>query len=156
MNTIDFSPLYRSSVGFDRIAALLDRSLRADQSAGGYPPYNIEVMDDDCYAICLAVAGFGKDALEIKVEQGVLSVSGERADADTTGRYLYQGIASRSFERRFNLADHVEVIGAELNNGLLTIRLQRQLPEAMKPRAIAIDDATGQVLEHDTPSGHAA
>ncbi|UTW10439.1 Hsp20 family protein [Marinobacterium rhizophilum] len=155
MNTIDFTPLYRSSIGFDRLAALLDSSLRADQTASGYPPYNIEVIDDDRYAISLAVAGFSKKELELKVENSVLSVSGKRADTDTDSRYLYQGIATRSFERRFNLADHVEVTGAELNNGLLTIGLQRQLPEAMKPRVISIN-TSAPVLEHDSSKGNAA
>ncbi len=155
MNTIDFSPLYRSSIGFDRLAALLDSSLRADQSASGYPPYNIEVLDDDRYAISLAVAGFSKQELDIRVENSVLSVGGKKADTGTDSRFLYQGIATRSFERRFNLADHVEVISAELNNGLLTIGLQRQLPEAMKPRSIAIDEGA-PVLEHDKSAGQAA
>jgi molecular chaperone IbpA len=155
MTTIDFTPLYRSSVGFDRLAALLDSSLRADQSAGGYPPYSIEVMDDDRYAISLAVAGFSKAELDIKVENNVLTVSGKKADDAVKHRYLYQGIATRTFERRFNLADHVEVSNAELSNGLLNIRLVRELPEAMKPRAIAIEGA-GQVLEHDSDQGHAA
>ncbi len=154
MNTIDFTPLYRSSIGFDRLAALLDSSLRADQSGSGYPPYNVEVIDDDRYTISLAVAGFSKQELEIRVENSVLSVAGKKTDTDNGGRYLYQGIATRSFERRFNLADHVEVIGADLNSGLLTIRLQRQLPEAMKPRSIAIGD-NDPVLEHDN-SSHAA
>jgi molecular chaperone IbpA len=155
MNTIDFTPLYRSSVGFDRLASLLDSALRTDQSAGGYPPYNIEMMDDDRYAISLAVAGFSKEELDIKVENNVLTVSGKKADDAVEHRYLYQGIATRTFERRFNLADHVEVSNAEFSNGLLTVRLVRELPEAMKPRTITIEGA-GQVLEHDSDQGHAA
>lgn len=149
MNTIDFTPLYRSSIGFDRLATLLDNALRSDPSNASYPPYNIEVIDEDRYAISLAVAGFGRDELEIRVENGVLSIRGRKAEEAETPKYLYQGIATRAFERRFNLADHVEVTGADLNNGLLTVRLTRELPEAMKPRSIPISGPEGTVLEHD-------
>lgn len=154
MNTIDFTPLYRSSIGFDRLASLLDNALRSDQSSSGYPPYNIEVLDEDRYAISLAVAGFGRDELEIKVESGVLTINGRKAEESETHKYLYQGIATRAFERRFNLADHVEVTGAELTNGLLTVRLTRELPEAMKPRSIPISGSQQRVIEHD--NGQAA
>lgn len=148
MTSIDLTPLYRSSIGFDRLASVLDSALRTDNTATGYPPYNIEVLDEDRYAITLAVAGFDRSELDIQVERGVLSVRGQKAD-EQERRYLHKGIAYRAFERKFDLADHVEVTGADLTNGLLTIRLVREVPEAMKPRTIAID-AGGTVLEHDT------
>ena len=148
MTSIDLTPLYRSSIGFDRLASVLDSALRTDNTATGYPPYNIEVLDEDRYAITLAVAGFERPELDIQVERGVLSVRGQKAD-EQERKYLHKGIAYRAFERRFDLADHVEVTGADLTNGLLTIRLVREVPEAMKPRTIAIDDG-GAVLEHDT------
>lgn len=154
MNTIDLTPLYRSSVGFDRLAALLDSSLRAESAAPGYPPYNIEVLEQDHYAITIAVAGFEKDELDIKVENGVLKVHGKKTESDQR-KYLHQGIAYRAFERKFNLADHVEVHGADLQNGLLTINLVREIPEAMKPRTIAINEG-GRVIEHPTGAGEAA
>lgn len=156
MNSIDLSPLYRNSIGFDRLANMLDNALSADTVSTGYPPYNIEALDDNAYAIVLAVAGFDQNELDIKVEKGVLSVSGKKA-ADTEGNYLYHGIADRSFERKFNLADYVEVTGADLSNGLLTISLIKEIPEAMKPKSIAINLAD-RVLEHkaDKKSGKAA
>ncbi|MBA6412734.1 Hsp20 family protein [Parahaliea sp. F7430] len=148
MNTIDFSPLYRNSVGFDRMASLLDAAFRNDTAGSGYPPYNIESLDDSRYAITLAVAGFKLSELDIHVEGGVLTVSG-RKEEEAERKYLHRGIANRAFERKFNLAEHVEVRGATLEHGLLTIQLLKQIPEAMKPRRIAIskgDDA----LEHDS------
>jgi molecular chaperone IbpA len=151
MASIDLTPLYRSSIGFDRLASVLDSALRTDNVAPGYPPYNIEVLDEDRYAITLAVAGFERSELDIQVEKGVLSVRGQKAD-EQERRYLHKGIAYRAFERKFDLADHVEVTGADLTNGLLTIRLNREIPEAMKPRTIAIDEG-GTVLEHDTAEG---
>ena len=147
MTSIDLTPLYRSSIGFDRLASVLDSALRTDNTATGYPPYNIEVLDEDRYAITLAVAGFDRSELDIQVERGVLSVRGQKAD-EQERRYLHKGIAYRAFERRFDLADHVEVTGADLTNGLLTIRLVREVPEAMKPRTIAIGEGA-TVLEHD-------
>lgn len=139
MATIDLSPLYRSSIGFDRMARLLDAAMRSDgNGAGGYPPYNIAVVGDNRYAITLAVAGFAEDELELEVENSVLKVQGKKADDSEQGEYLHKGIAFRSFERKFNLADHVEVIGAELRNGLLTIGLEKVVPEAMKPKRIEI------------------
>ncbi|RUO40823.1 heat-shock protein [Pseudidiomarina aestuarii] len=139
MATIDLSPLYRSSIGFDRMARLLDAAMRADgNGAGGYPPYNIEVIDENRYAITLAVAGFEEDELSIEVENGVLKVQGKKADEQEERHYLHKGVAFRSFERKFNLADHVEVIGAEMKNGLLTIGLEKIVPEAMKPKQIKI------------------
>ncbi len=146
MNTIDFTPLYRSTVGFDRLASLLDSAMRSEVSPGGYPPYNIEVLEDERYTITLAVAGFAKDEIDIDVEKGVLTVRGKKASEE--GRnYLYQGIANRAFERKFNLADYVEVTGANLNNGLLVIDLVKEIPEAMKPKKISIKQGT-QAIEH--------
>ena len=156
MNTIDLTPLYRSSIGFDRLGSLLDSALRAEQASVSYPPYNIEVQDDNRYGITLAVAGFDLNELDIQVEKGVLTVRGKKSDEGKEDRrYLYQGIATRTFERKFNLADHVEVTGAQLNNGLLTIHLVKEIPEAMKPRSIAIEKS-GNVLEHQKDRSKAA
>jgi len=148
MTTIDLTPLYRSSIGFDRLASLLDNAWRSENAGAGFPPYNIEVRDENRYSITLAVAGFERDELDISVEKDVLTVRGRKAQ-DESRKYLYQGIANRAFERKFNLAEHVEVRGADLNNGLLTISLVREIPEAMKPRTIRIN-ADSDVLEHDT------
>ena len=149
MKTIDLTPLYRSSIGFDRLASLLDNAFRADAQAMGYPPYNIEAVSENQYAITLAVAGFSEDELDIQVDRGVLTVRGEKSGSDNENQhnYLYQGIATRTFERKFNLAEYVEVTGAKLVNGLLKIDLVHELPEAMKPRRIAIDSDTA-TLEH--------
>jgi molecular chaperone IbpA len=146
MNAIDLTPLYRSSVGFDRLASLIDNALTTESTASGYPPYNIEVHDENCYAITVAVAGFSQKELDIQVEKGVLTVRGDKNDKDQR-EYLYQGIANRTFERKFNLADHVEVTGADLSNGLLTISLVKEIPEAMKPKSITINQGDN-VLEH--------
>lgn len=156
MATIDFSPLYRNSVGFDRIASLLDSSLRGEQKAQGYPPYNIEVLDDNRYEIAIAVAGYERNELEIQVENGVLTIRGKKAEQDDKERqYLYRGIANRGFERHFDLADHVEVTDAKLNNGLLTIDLVKEIPEAMKPKKIAISGGD-KVIEHQSNDSAAA
>ena len=146
MNTIDLTPLYRSSIGFDRFGSLLDMALRSDQSAAGFPPYNIEATGENSYTIALAVAGFTIEDLEIQVENNMLTVRGKKADDDKPHNYLYQGIATRNFERRFNLADYVKVRGAQLNDGLLTINLVKEIPEAMKPKRIEIN-SSGEVLE---------
>lgn len=137
--TIDLTPLYRNSVGFDRFGSLLHNVFSNEQASVGYPPYNIESIDDNHYGITLAVAGFDESEISIQVEKSVLSVRGKKADTQQQPKYLYQGIASRSFERKFNLADHIEVTDAQLKNGLLTIELVREIPEAMKPRTIAIN-----------------
>jgi molecular chaperone IbpA len=139
MNRIDLSPLYRSSIGFDRFGSLLDTAMRNESSAGGYPPYNIEVVGENEYSITLALAGFDEADLNIQTEKGVLSIRGEQAAMEDSGEYLYKGIANRTFERKFNLADHVEVKGAALANGLLVISLVKEVPEALKPRNIAIN-----------------
>ena len=155
MTTIDLSPLYRSSIGFDRFGSVLDSALRSEKTATGYPPYDIEVYGENEYAITLAVAGFEENELDIQVEKGVLSVRGKKADADKDRSYLYQGIANRSFERKFNLADFIEVTGADLNNGLLKVSLIKEIPEAMKPKSIAIGQS-GKTLEHKTNKEKAA
>ena len=136
MRTFDFSPLYRSSVGFDQLHSLLDSATR-EADAPSYPPYNIERTGENDYRISMAVAGFAERDLSIEVSQNVLTISGKRTEAENT-TYLHQGIAGRSFERRFQLADHVEVSGASLTNGLLHVDLVRQVPEQLKPRQIAI------------------
>ena len=142
MNTIDLTPLYRNSVGFDRMASLLDNALRTDSSSQGYPPYNIEVLEENQYAISLAVAGFAEEDLDINVEKGVLTVRGKKAD-DSGAKYLHRGIATRAFERRFQLADHIRVTGASHADGMLHIDLVREVPEALKPRRIEIARGTG-------------
>lgn len=140
MTTFDFSPLFRTSVGFDRLASLINSAHRLEQ-AGGYPPYNIETRGENNYRITMAVAGFAQDELRITTELNQLTVTGEKSDGDGNDEatYLYRGIATRSFERRFNLADHVRVTGARLDNGLLHIDLERELPEVMRPRTIEIE-----------------
>ena len=155
MNTIDLTPLYRSSIGFDRMGSLLDNALRSQKAGVGFPPYDIETTGEDRYAITLAVAGFEESELDIQVEKGVLCVSGKKADEGEEKSYLYRGIANRSFERKFNLADHIEVRGADLKNGLLTISLVKEIPEAMKPRTIAIK-AADATLEHKVQAEQAA
>ena len=155
MTTIDLSPLYRNSIGFDRMGTLLDNALRSQKAATGFPPYDIEATGDDRYAITLAVAGFEDSELDIQVEKGVLCVHGKKADDGDEKSYLYRGIANRSFERKFNLADFIEVSGADLKNGLLTISLVKEVPEAMKPRSIAIGTA-GATLEHKGKAEQAA
>jgi len=152
MNTIDFSPLYRSTVGFDRFANLLDSTMRHN-TAPGYPPYDIESSEENKYKITLAVAGFAESDLNIETEQGVLSVSGKRAD-EADVKYLHRGIAKRSFERKFELADHVKVVSAELVNGLLEIGLAKEIPEAMKPKRISI--SAGTALEHESKESSVA
>ncbi len=132
----DLAPLYRTTVGFDRLAQMLDEITGSD--APNWPPYNIERLGENEYRITMAVAGFGADDLRIEVKENTLTVSGARPEKMAEGEILHQGIAARSFERRFQLADHVFVEDADLENGLLHIRLKRELPEAMKPRAIPI------------------
>ncbi len=147
MTTIDLTPLYRSSIGFDRFGSMLDSALRSEKTSTGYPPYDIESLGENEYAITLAVAGFEEGELDIQVEKGVLSVRGKKAETDTERSYLYQGIANRSFERKFNLADFIEVNGADLSNGLLTVSLVKEIPEAMKPKSITIGQSS-KTLEH--------
>lgn len=136
MRSIDFSPLYRSAIGFDRLATLIESA--ASNGNAGYPPYNIEQLGDSDYRISMAVAGFTQEELELSFQDNLLTVKGSK-QADTERNYLYQGIAERGFERRFQLADYVRVKGADLKNGLLHIDLVREVPEAMKPRKIEIN-----------------
>ena len=141
MRTVDYSPLYRSAVGFDRLFNLLDAAATQD-TASGYPPYNIERTDENNYRVEIAVAGFKPEELHIEVNEGVLTVQGRKAANDgPERRYLHRGLAERNFERRFQLADHVLVEGADLADGLLTIALRRELPEQLKPRTIQIGAA---------------
>ncbi len=142
MRTYDFSPLYRSTVGFDRMAAMLDNVLSNDVGTQTYPPYNIEKTGDDAYRITVAVAGFTEDELSIEARDGQLVISGKKAeDQDGQTTYLHRGIATRAFERRFQLADHVRATGALSENGLLHVDLVREVPEALKPRKIEINSA---------------
>jgi molecular chaperone IbpA len=138
MRHVDFSPLYRSTVGFDRLFTMLD-SLAQPDNGQSYPPYNIERTGEDAYRISMAVAGFAEDDISIEAHRNVLTIKGEKPETkDETSEFLHRGIAARAFERRFQLADHVEVVGALLKNGLLHIDLKRSVPEEMKPRKIAI------------------
>src|SRR5690606_22328814 len=138
MRNFDFSPLYRSAIGFDRMANLLDSLSRTEQNQPSYPPYNIELTGEDKYRITMAVAGFDQSELTIEVNQNNLTVSANKTADEEQRTYLHQGIAARSFERRFQLADHVQVQSANYENGLLHIDLQRIIPESMKPRTIPI------------------
>jgi molecular chaperone IbpA len=145
MTTIDFSPLFRSMIGFDRMTSALETAYRTEP--GGYPPYNIEVSEDNAYCITMAVAGFSEQDLTLEVRENILTVAGGRAEEQGSGRrMLYRGIANRSFERKFQLADYVRVLDAHLENGLLHIELRREIPEAMKPRKIEIRGSTAVPL----------
>lgn len=145
MRTIDFSPLYRSVVGFDRLADLLDTA--AADGAAGYPPYNIERTDENAYRVEIAVAGFRPDELEIEVKENLLTVSGRKAANDGSRTFLHRGLAERNFQRKFQLADFVVVTDANLADGLLSISLKRELPEALKPRRIEIGVAQPGLIE---------
>ncbi len=138
MRTTDFSPLYRFSVGFDRMQRLVDAASRLDDAAHAYPPYNIEARGDDAYRITMTVAGFAEKDLDVTVTENTLVISGRKRDEDKGVSYLHRGIAGRAFERRFELADHIKVVGANLVNGLLHVDLVREVPEEKKPRTIAI------------------
>ena len=144
--TVDLSPLYRTAIGFDRLASMLENANRLESA--GYPPYNIVVTGEDEYQITMAVAGFTDDELSIESKQNELTVSGEKAGSEDDGQFLHRGIATRSFERKFQLADHVFVKGARLEHGLLHIELYRELPEALKPRSISIE--TGKLIENQS------
>ena len=147
MRAFDYSPFYRASVGFDRVFDLLDNV--AGQSANGYPPYNIEKAGENAYKIVMAVAGFSEAELNVTQKENELLVTGQSApSAENEKQYLYRGIAARNFERRFQLADHVKVAGAKLANGLLTIDLQREIPEEKKPRSISIEAEAKPALTH--------
>lgn len=149
MNANELNPLYRTLVGFDRIANLMDQAARLD-AAPGYPPFNVEQSSEDAFRIELAVAGFGQDDLTIEFKQNSLTVSGARKQPETPRNFLHRGIAERSFERRFGLADHVRVASAKLENGLLTIDLVRELPDILKPRKIEIANAAASAPKAKT------
>jgi molecular chaperone IbpA len=149
MRTIDFSPLYRSVVGFDRLASLLETA--AADAATGYPPYNIERTDENAYRIDIAVAGFRSEDLNIEVKENLLTVQGQKPANDDARRYLHRGLAERNFERKFQLADYVVVESANLADGLLSIALKRELPEALKPRRVEISTLNAApLIEGDT------
>ena len=147
----DFAPLYRSTIGFERLAQLLDSAAGLDNDTS-YPPYNIERLAENAYRITMAVAGFSGDELKIEAKEGSLWVRGEKKAEDKERQYLHRGIAARNFERRFQLADYVEVAGADLQDGLLHIELVRNLPERMKPRTIAIGSAASAPKQIEQPT----
>jgi molecular chaperone IbpA len=151
MRTQDFSPLFRASVGFDRVADMLDRVMTQDVGSNTYPPYNIEKTGENAYRISVAVAGFTGDELSIEQRENALVISARKEKDDTARTYLHRGIATRAFEKRFTIADHVRVTAATHENGMLHIDLVREVPEALKPRRIEItSDAGVPALEADT------
>ena len=152
MRTYDFTPLYRATVGFDRMADMLDRVTTTD-AAAGYPPYNIEKTADDAYRISIAVAGFAADELSIEARDNALVVAAKKAKDETKRTFLHRGIATRAFERTFQLADHVRVTGARHEDGMLHIELERQVPEALKPRRIEIAGPTARRNESPAIEG---
>ena len=139
MRSYDFSPLFRSTVGFDRLTRLMDAANRLDESAPSYPPYNIEKTGENAYRISMAVAGFADDEIEITAQDNTLFIAGKPKKAEEERKFLHRGIAGRAFERRFELAEFITVKGASLENGLLHVELVREVPEAMKPRSIKIE-----------------
>jgi molecular chaperone IbpA len=146
----DFSPLYRTTVGFDRIAQILDAANQNSTNTNNYPPYDIEMTGDNTYTITIAVAGFTENELDIQSENNVLQVRGKKDKVDSKKKFLYQGIAYRSFERKFQLADYVRVLDARLENGLLKVDLLKEIPEAMKPKKISING--NKTIEQSTES----
>jgi molecular chaperone IbpA len=144
MRTFDLSPLYRSTIGFDHLASMLDNMSGFDSDSSNYPPFNIELLDENRYRLSMAVAGFAKDEINIEVKENVLSITGQKKSDAKDTEYLHRGIATRNFDRRFQLADHVTVKDAEMSTGLLHVELVRELPEAMKPRTIAINTADNE------------
>ena len=154
MRTYDMTPLLRSTIGFDRLFNELAQT--AAKADAAYPPYNVELLSDDAYRITLAVAGFAEDDIEIEVTDRALRITGQRDGDDADRKFLHQGIAGRSFERRFQLAEHVRVTGASLENGLLNVDLAREVPEAMKPRRIEIGTQGGRGAEVIEADAHRA
>jgi molecular chaperone IbpA len=146
MDRFDLSPLFRSTIGFDRLARLVDSASRFDGAAPAYPPYNIESTGEDSYRLTMAVAGFSRDEIDITVQENSLVISGkaQKEDEGANGRYLHRGIARRAFERRFSLADHIKVSGASMDNGLLHVDLVREIPEEAKPRQVKIGEVVKQ------------
>lgn len=147
MRNLDLSPLYRATVGFDRMADLMDRALTADTTASTYPPYNIEKTGEDAYRITLAVAGFSADDLSVEMRDGAVVVTARKPESDESRTYLHRGIATRAFERKFTLAEHIRVEGAGYQDGMLHIDLLREVPEALKPRQIAISKPAPKTVE---------
>ena len=147
MTNFDFSPLYRTTVGFDHLSTLLDNIHRSDRAPNSYPPYNIELINENNYQITMAVSGFNSDELDIKSEHRTLTIKGQKHPDENARNYLHQGIAARNFERKFQLADHIEITGAQLENGLLHIDLAREIPEAMKPKTIPINEGKGRLMD---------
>ena len=156
MRNMDLTPLYRASVGFDRIADLMDRALTSDVAAPGYPPYNIEKTGEDAYRISIAVAGFAAADLSVEMRDGAVIVAARKAAEDENRTYLHRGIATRAFERKFALADHVRVEGASHVDGMLHIDLIREIPEALKPRRIAISGSAPRSIEAGDEAGAGA
>ncbi len=148
MNTLNLTPLFRTAIGFDRLARLMDAA--ATTADVSYPPYNIERTGDDTYRLTMAVAGFGPDDIEMVVKENTLVIAGRVKAENASGEVLYRGIAGRAFERRFVLADHIVVDGADLHNGLLHVGLKRVVPEALKPRRIAINGASPASITTET------
>ncbi|SFK93331.1 Hsp20 family protein [Falsiroseomonas stagni] len=149
MNTLDFAPLFRTAIGFDRMARLAETA-RAAAEGSSYPPYNIEKTGEDSYVLTMAVAGFGPEDIDVVAHENTLTVSGKAPQAQAeNGRVLYRGIAGRAFERRFVLADHIVVEGADLQHGLLHVALRREVPEALKPRRIAIQAGAPKVIQNE-------
>jgi molecular chaperone IbpA len=151
MNAFDFTPLFRTAIGFDRLAHALESANRAD--AGGYPPYNIELTGEDSYRITLAVAGFRADEIDIEVRENLLKITGQKGSDVADRQFLHRGIANRNFERTYQLADYVRVEGADLSDGLLHVDLRREIPEAMKPRRIEIRGQQERLIDGQTDSG---
>lgn len=144
MDRFDFSPLFRSTIGFDRLTRLVDAANRVDNAALTYPPYNIEKTGEDAYRLTMAVAGFAPEEIDVTVHENSLLVTGKAKKEDDEGRYLHRGIARRAFERRFSLADHIKVVGAGLDNGMLHVDLVHEVPEAARPRKIEISSGMPQ------------
>lgn len=153
MTSVDFTPLFRSSIGFERLSRLLDTAMQTDPQAYAYPPYNIEKAGENHYRIVMAVAGFTADDIEITSEPNQLKIAGKGREQGHNGSLLHRGIAMRAFERRFQLADHIRVDGAELRDGMLTVDLVREIPEALKPRRIEIQ--SGAATSHPAVEGQA-
>lgn len=146
MKPFDLSTLYRTGVGFDRLSQLFDEAMRLGDQ-GGYPPYNVELVGEDQYVISVALAGFNQNEISIETENGMLKIAGRKEKNDSSRTYLHRGIAERDFELRFHLAEHVKAVGAKMDNGLLSVDLIREIPEAMKPRKIEIGGGDVQWTE---------
>jgi molecular chaperone IbpA len=156
MNAFDFSPLFRTAIGFDRMAHMLESARGAAEGSQSYPPYNIEKTGEDSYVLTMAVAGFGPDDVEITARENTLTIAGRTQQSDEGRTFLYRGIAGRAFERRFVLADHMVVDSANLENGLLHVTLKRVVPEALKPRRIAVQNGRPQLQAVEQPEQKAA